>query len=224
MSSRLRRLPRPRGRLAIATGGVVLAGAGVGIGVGLHAHADAVHQAQVNKTLDALGLSSNGVPRGATTAAPGGGAGAGGSAQGGAAAGAAAASSASSSGAAKPGSGGASPTPYAVPTPYDAIQASPNVRTSNCQGYPRNVDCKVNVSGAFYLKSQPAGQVVIQVLIDHNVVSSHTIQAPNGGYRFTWTMEFTVPSGSHEVDYQALLESTQGSVLAKSVPYVTYAN
>lgn len=147
-------------------------------------------------------------------------------------AGATAPSAAGASGSPKPGAGshgGAStPTPSVNPFPYktpgDAVNVTPDMRQSNCWVYPRNINCNVYVHGVEYLMSHPAGQVVVQVLIDSNVVASHTIPAPKGGYRYGWTMQFTIPSGKHDLAFEAIVEDTGGNVLAKADPYVIHLN
>ena len=215
------RLPLVRRRsVRTAVGLTILAIVGTGIGVGIRQGVDASHNASAKKPSFSLPLPSG---AGQGGAANGGGANSGGSGGGSGGGGGAG----GTSGTSQPGSSaGAKPTPkgtFAMPTPWDEIDATPQLRLSNCFTYPRNVQCKVYVSGAYELVSQVAGQVVIEVLIDNKVAASQTIApAPPSGHRYGWTMQFTVPNGSHEIDYEAFLEDAQGKQLANSGPYQTH--
>jgi hypothetical protein len=231
MKGMLRQLGRvggPIGRLPFvrlrsvrtAAGLTILAVVGTGIGVGIRQGVDASHHAPAKKSSFSLPLADSGQ----VGAANGnGGANSGGSNGSSSSAG----GSGPQSGTPQPGSShGAKPTPkgtFVMPTPWDEIDATPQLRLSNCFNYPRNVQCKVYVSGAYELVSQAAGKVVIEVLIDHNVAASQTIApAPAGGHRFGWTMQFTVPNGSHEIDYEAFLQDAQGKQLADSGLFQTH--
>lgn len=134
----------------------------------------------------------------------------------------AATSSASGSGNNGKATPSASINPYPYATPGDAINVQPDMRQSNCWVYPRNINCNVYVHGNEYLMSQTAGQVVVEVLIDNNVVASHTIPAPKGGYRYGWTLTFQIPSGQHDLSFESMVEDTSGKVLAKADPYVIH--
>jgi hypothetical protein len=146
----------------------------------------------------------------------------------------------SSGGAANPGGGSgqsnssagsgshASPkptaTPYVIPSPGDQVVSTADMQTSNCQGgYPPGFTCKVYVHGRYFLMTQPAGQLVVETVIDGKVAYSQTYQAPGGGHQFGSLMQFQVQQGAKEVDFEAILEDVSGKTLAASKPYVTYA-
>jgi hypothetical protein len=112
-----------------------------------------------------------------------------------------------------------------MPTPGDQVAAVADINQSTCPGgYPPNTTCKVYVHGKYFLVSQPAGQLIVEVVIDGNVAYSQTYQAPGGGRQFGSLMQFQVPQGAKEVDYEAILKDVTGKTLATSKPYVTYAH
>jgi hypothetical protein len=113
-------------------------------------------------------------------------------------------------------------SPYPTPTYGDAIQGIPDLKTSNCLGYPPGVTCQVYYHGNYYLVSRPAAKVVIEALVDGKVVASQTYQGPGGAHTFGTTLKFQVPSGSKEVDYQSFLDDLSGNQLAASFRNQTY--
>lgn len=114
-------------------------------------------------------------------------------------------------------------TPYAMPSPGDNVAAVADLQTSNCSaGYPPGYVCKTYVHGRYFLYSHPAGQLIVEVVVDGQVNYSQTYQAPGGPHAFGSLMQFSVPKGAHEVDFVAILEDLTGNTLAKSKPIVTY--
>jgi hypothetical protein len=147
--------------------------------------------------------------------------------------------SAGSSGGGSGGGGGASPgaspgtskagqataAPYTMPPAGDNIAAVADLQTSTCPGgYPPGYTCKVYVHGRYYLYSHPAGQLIVETVVDGKVAYSQTYQAPAGPHAFGSLMQFSVQKGAKEVDFIAILEDLTGNTLAKSKPIVTYAS